>query len=323
MVSTARPVTREKRGSQYLTYTLHALVLAGLIAAGLKYIQGDLFWRAFHRFNWACIPVVLTLTVGYVLLKGTRFTAMMRHLTHLDEGVLMRAYVAGQACTLLPGGMAARAGILKQVGVPASDTAAPIAISGLSDQFVFAACSMLAALWFETARRPVLVMLGVLIGLSILLGVEATRTWLLGLVERLMGRFHLLSHWCEFLLSLREVATPRMILASVANAALAAALMIAALDLCAMGVGAEIPYMTLLLAYTLPTQLGRISAMPGGVGVTEAGMIGILNAAPGVTLDQAAAATVVFRLGTVAFAALFGGIVYALAWRGRREEVVR
>ena len=38
--------------------------------------------------------------------------------------------------------------------------------------------------------------------------------------------------------------------------------------------------------------------------------------------QQAAAATAVFRLGTVAFAALFGGIVYALAWRGRNEEVV-
>jgi hypothetical protein len=48
-------------------------------------------------------------------------------------------------------------------------------------------------------------------------------------------------------------------------------------------------------------------------------MISILNASPGVTLDQAAAATTVFRVGTIAFAALFGGIVYLFAWRGHNE----
>ncbi len=104
------------------------------------------------------------------------------------------------------------------------------------------------------------------------------------------------------------------------NSALAFALMVEALDLAARGVGADVSYLTLMLAFTLPTMLGRISAMPGGVGVTEAGMVGILDAAPGVSIDQAAAATAVFRVGTVLFAALLGGLVYVLGWRGTREE---
>jgi uncharacterized membrane protein YbhN (UPF0104 family) len=107
-----------------------------------------------------------------------------------------------------------------------------------------------------------------------------------------------------------------VVLGGVANAALAFALYVIALDLAMRGVGAKVPYATLLLAFTLPTMLGRISAMPGGVGVTETGMIGILNHAPGVSLDQAAAAVTVFRLGTVLFAAVFGGFVYLVGWRG-------
>src|SRR5215208_3412944 len=87
-------------------------------------------------------------------------------------------------------------------------------------------------------------------------------------------------------------------------------------DLAARGAGARVPYATLLLAFTLPTMLGRISAMPGGVGVTEAGMVGILDAAPGVTVSQAAAAAVIFRVGTVLFAALLGAVVYFFGWRG-------
>jgi len=95
--------------------------------------------------------------------------------------------------------------------------------------------------------------------------------------------------------------------------------MVLALHLALLGVGAHVPPMTLLLAFTLPTMLGRISAMPAGVGVTEAGMIGILDSAPGVTLDQAAAATMIFRVGTVFFAALAGALVYAFYWRRFRE----
>ncbi len=319
-MTAACSVSHGKRGNHYLKYALHILVLAGLTVAGLKYLQVDMFWRAFHLFEWAYAPVLLTLTMGYILVKGTRFTAMMRSLTATDEGVLMRAYIAGQACTLLPGGSAARAGILSQVGIPASATAAPLAISSLSDQLLFIFCAMVAAFWFEPARQPALIMLGVLLCIGILLRMDASRKWMMGLFERLMSRFRLLGHWREFLLSLREVATPRVILAGVFNAALASALMVAALALCAIGFEVRIPTFTLLLAYTLPAMLGRLSGMPGGVGVTEAGMIGILNSAPGVTMDQAAIVTLVFRLGTVVFAALFGGIVYAIAWRGDRED---
>jgi hypothetical protein len=38
-----------------------------------------------------------------------------------------------------------------------------------------------------------------------------------------------------------------------------------------------------------------------------------------VTLDQAAVAVLVFRAGTVLFAALLGAVVYLVAWRGTHE----
>lgn len=305
---------------KYLQYALHAAVLGGLIVAGLKYINGDAFLKAMQQFNGAYAPLICLLSIGYVLIKGWRFTTMMREITTVSRGVILRAYVAGQACTLLPGGMAARAGILEQVGIPAAETAAPIAISSLTDQAMFLLCTLVAALWFEEARKPVLILLTGLTVVSVLLGLEASRTWFLRLVERLMGRLKMRDHWQEFLGSLRQVATPRILLGGLVNTALAFVCMIVALHLAMRGVGAaSVSPTTLLLAFTLPTMLGRISAMPGGVGITEAGMVGILDQSPGVSLDQAAAAVTVFRLGTVLFAALVGGLVYLLAWRGTRE----
>nr|CAA9284784.1 hypothetical protein AVDCRST_MAG63-3881 [uncultured Armatimonadetes bacterium] len=304
----------------WVKYLLHAAVLAGLVYAGMKYINGQELTRALHRFDWVYAPFILALSIGYVLVKGSRFVYLLRHLTHASRWTILRGYVAGQACTVLPGGMAARAGILEQAGVPVKDSGAAIAVSSLSDQAMFLVCALVSSLWFDAARKPVLIFLAGLTLVSILLGLEATRTWLLGLVEKILGRFKLLDLWRGFLGSMKEVATPSVLLGGLVNTAFAFALMVVALDLSMRGVGAQVPYDRLLLAFTLPTMLGRISAMPGGVGVTEAGMVGILDTAAGVTLDQAAAAVLIFRVGTVLFAALFGGAVYALGWHGDRER---
>jgi uncharacterized protein (TIRG00374 family) len=158
-----------------------------------------------------------------------------------------------------------------------------------------------------------------LIVLSVLLGIEATRSWLLNIVEKLMGKLHVRNQWHDFLDAIKQISTVPVLLGGLANTAISFVLMVEALHLSTKGVGADVPYLTLVLAFTLPALLGRISAMPGGVGVTEAGMVGILDAAPHVTLDQAAAAVAIFRIGTVFFAALFGGFVYFFGWRGTAE----
>ena len=132
-------------------------------------------------------------------------------------------------------------------------------------------------------------------------------------MEAILGRFKLLDHWQKFTQSLRDVTTPQILISGMVNTAFAFMFMFGALYLALRGVGAgNVPPATLVLAFALPTMLGRISALPGGVGVTEAGMVGIL--------DQAAAAVTVFRLGTVLFAALVGGLVYLFGWRGAKEK---
>jgi uncharacterized membrane protein YbhN (UPF0104 family) len=248
---------------------------------------------------------------------------LLREMTNASRWTVLKAYVAGQACVLVPGGVAARAGILEQTCVPVAKSAAAIALSSLSDQAMFFLCVLVGAFWFEPARRPVFIFLIGLTILSVLLGVQATRTWLLGVIERLLGRFKLARHWRGFLQSLQQVATPGVLLVGLLNAACAFVLLVVALHLSCRGVGAAgIPWSTLLLAFTLPTMLGRISAMPGGVGVTEAGYGGHSGPRDGVTLDQAAAAVIVFRIGTVLIPAVVGGLVYWLGWHGSRERRV-
>lgn len=303
-----------------LKYVFHVAVLGGLIFVGTKYLNGDDMWRALRRFNWKYAPFILLLTIAYLLVKGWRFAALLREVQSVSRRVVLRGYMAAQAATLLPGGVAARAGILEQSGIPIESSAAAVAHSSLSDQIVLLLCAAVAAFWFDQARKPVLVLIGVLFLISMLLGLQATRIWLIGVIERILHKVHLLARWQKFVESMREMTTPKALISGLINATIACALMVEALHLCTKGVGAAVSYPTLLLAFALPSLMGRISALPGGVGVTEAGMIGVLNAAPNVTREQAAAAVVVFRLGTLLFGALIGALVYFFAWNGEKEN---
>ncbi len=177
-----------KKRKRYFQYALHAAVLAGLVVAGMKYVNGDEFARALRRFDWVYAPFILLLTGGYVLIKAWRFTYQLRLVTKTSRSVVLRGYVAAQAATLLPGGIAARAAILEQAGVPVEDSAAAIALSSATDQGVLILCSLVSALRFDDAPKPVLILLTILAVLSVLLGIEATRTWLLGVVEKILGR---------------------------------------------------------------------------------------------------------------------------------------
>jgi uncharacterized protein (TIRG00374 family) len=92
------------------------------------------------------------------------------------------------------------------------------------------------------------------------------------------------------------------------------------LDLSLRGFGLTASYPTLFLAYILPAMLGRLSALPAGVGLTEAGMVGFLASTAGIDADIAAVAAAVFRVGTVFFQALLGALVYFFGLEGRGRE---
>ena len=306
----------------WLKYTLHAGVLIGIGFAAAKYISGDELITALRQFNWLYALPIMALSTGYLLSKAWRFHLLLKPLTPLAWSVTTRAYIAGQTMTLLPGGIAARAGLLKQAGVPVGTSSAPIALSSLLDQVVFLLCTLLAALWFDQARKPLVIVMGVLIVISVLLGIQAVRRWLLGVIEWLLGKAKLLEQWRAFIMSIRDLFKPKLILYGMLLTLFAFVLNVEALDLALNGVGADAHYATLFLAFVLPTMLGRISALPAGVGVTEAGMVSILSTVPEVSFAQAVAAVAIFRLGTVLFTALLGAFVYFFGWRGPKEAVI-
>lgn len=314
-----------KNPKTLLKYLLHIAVLGGVIWAGMKTIDGDQFSKALHNFDWIYAPFVALLGIGSMAVKSWRFATLLKEVNEISRTVAMKAYMAGQSMTLLPGGIAARSGLLQQVGVPIEKSSPAVAMSSMTDQLGFLVCGIVASFFFEPARKPVLILLAVLAVIALVLGVEASRTWLTGLVEKLLGRFNMADKWKGFVDNMGQTMSWRVMGEGVMNTLVSFALLVFALHLCMKGVGHDVAPLTLLLAFAIPTMLGRISALPGGIGVTEVGMVGVLDRAPGVPLDHAAAAVLVFRLGTVLVTALVGALIYFFSWRkvaGRKQTAV-
>lgn len=307
--------------TKYLRYLLHFAILAGVVWAAVKYVNGQEVLEALQNFNYAYLPILLSLSLVYFLLKSWRFAVLMAPFAgNLPAIVVYKAYAAGQAAAMLPGGIAARAALLKQVGVPISQSSVPVAVHSGWDQAIFLVGALIAAFWVPQARIPVLIALGALAVIGVLLLIEQTRNWLKRQGERIAGRFDHKEQWNRFLDAVPQVFCRRIVLTSflLTIASLAVFTLVLYLTLKGFSLSVSIPI--LLLSVILPTMVGRIVPIPGGLGVTEASMVGFLNGMGGLNTDTTVAAVAIFRIVTIVFPAAIGAVVYFLGWRGEDEK---
>jgi len=165
-----------------------------------------------------------------------------------------------------------------------------------------------------------LIVLGILVMLTIIFLFPAPRRWLDRIAAAIAKRFNVADQWKNFLQHGREVINARTILIALALTIGGLIVQVIILDFSLRGFGFTVSYATLFFAYIVPTMLGRLSALPAGVGVTEASMVGFLSSSAGVDPDTGLAATAIFRIATVFFQALLGALVYFFAWRGEKEK---
>ena len=302
-------------------WALNGAVLIGLFIAGTKYLSGGQFWRAIGHFRWIYAWPILGLMLVYLAIRGLRFGVALQRLSGLDRLTAGVCSVAGEGAALMPGGVMTYLAMLKEVGVKVGRSGASVAWISLLDQGLFVSLSLLAALWVPAARGGSIAVLTVLIVVGVLLVIPMTRLWLVVALETALLQVGALVAWRNGLDAMRELLSVRILGEGLMLSFAAALTMAGALNLAVSGLGADITFMAALLAYTLSTMLGRLTPVPGGVGVTEAALVGVLHKVGGISLEQAAAATAIFRVGTTLFGAVVGTAAYALWWNRRVKKV--
>ncbi|MDQ4044026.1 MAG: flippase-like domain-containing protein [Chloroflexota bacterium] len=313
---------------------LAGLVLAVLVASALAlFADVRSLGTALERFSWWLLVPVIALTLVNYALRWVKWHVYLRVVgvprISFIESVL--AFLSAFSMAITPG----KAGeIIKAVHVhrlttsPVSRIAAVIAAERITDGLAMIGLAAIGFLQFSEGRL-VMAAAAILGIVAVLLFRHPTllhaTTRRLADVPRIGPLITAVSHHIEgFLDASNRLYAPKLVTGSVLLGVVSWFAECVALFIILTGLGLE-PSWTLLLVSTfvlsVSSVLGALSMLPGGLGVAEASVAGLLLLLiddPAFARADAAAATLLIRFATLWFGVLLGMLaLLVLQRRGR------
>lgn len=308
--------------AQWVHRLLSLLFLGGLVLAAYKYLSLDLMLQAWRKFSWPTLGVLVCLPAIYLCLKGYRFVLLMHSASEdkLSTKTLLRGYAASQSASLLPGGFAARAALMAQAGIPAERSVGPVLANGGMDQLVLLVLGLFLATSYRQVRPAALILTVVLLCLVAILVYAPSRSWVARQLTALADRFGKKQKMEEFHEACWALVSVRLFVSTFFLSLAADAISYGILCLVVAALGLQVEWTALAAAFVVPTLLGRLSPLPAGAGVTEAGMIAFMANQTAMSTNEAAAATMLMRAFDLVLPALYGAVIYFVAWKGEGED---
>ena len=295
--------------------TREAVVLSAALAVGVAiglglYADFGKLGSALAGFRWELFPAVLAMTsLGYLLRFGRWQVYLRRIGVEAPAGRSLVIFLAGFAMTLSPGkvGEVLKSVLLRRAyGTPVHRTAPIVLAERVTDVLGTVAVAAVAAEWAGAQSRWPLVLAGLAVAAAVIAALR------LPLPQRL-----------ERVRAARDTAlalhTPRLLASMTVVSTLAWACEAVAAILCVKGLGLDVAAATAAVAYALGNLVGSLSFLPGGLGVAETSMTGLLRVLSGTSAAGAAAATVLIRVATLWFAVAVGLVALALEARIARR----
>jgi glycosyltransferase 2 family protein len=262
-------------------------------------------------FRWELFPAALGLTALNYLL---RFLRWQRYLSRLGIAVpvgrSLVIFVAGLAMTITP----AKLGELLKCGLLKRSFAVPVRRSApvvLAERVTDATGVVVLAVAGGAGTRswPLLVL--ALVGVALI--VLVARSPLLERVARLG----------EAPRAARALLEMPFLLAMTALSAASWLCECLAAYVCVRGLRLDLSLADTIVLFSLGSLAGALSFLPGGLGVAETSMTGLIRVLGEVSKASAAAATVLIRLATLWFAVALGLVGLAVEERLSRQPVRR
>lgn len=309
------------RGSALLRRVLLATLVGALVYAAMS-LYGDVseLRRHLAHYSWGYFLGGLALaTANYVI----RFVRWEYYLARLDiRGVpkleSLRIFASGFVMSVTPGklGEVFKSVLLFEArGVPVARTAPIVIAERLTDLVALVLLTALGSLAFA-GGWVIAALAGALVA-----GIWAALVWrrlgegCLSLAARLPLIRRAAPKLREAYESLRTLVEPAPLAAATSLAVMSWSLEWVSLVVIAAGFeGVSIGWIEAAFAYGAPTIVGAVALLPGGLGVTEAGMTGVLEGfgGPAMTTSVAIGITLLVRLATLWWAVVLGGL--ALLW---------
>jgi uncharacterized protein (TIRG00374 family) len=279
--------------------------------------DGDALAEAFRSFDWRLVPAVIILTLlNYAL----RFVKWQYYLRLLDVRDLswpdsLRVFVAGFTMVMTPGkvGELLKSYLVRvRTGTPMARTAPIIFAERLTDGIAMLVLAGIGLTVFTYGWQLMLVGAVVSVGGLILLQHDALMHRILAAIGRTgfgRGRAETMTTLYE---STRSLLRPRPFATAVGIGVVSWLGECLAFFLILVGLGIPAtPYVLVasIFVFAAAAWIGAASMLPGGLGVAELSVAGLLLLTiddPAMTSSTAAAATLLIRFATLWFGVILG-----------------
>jgi glycosyltransferase 2 family protein len=287
-----------------------ALTVAVGIGLGL-YADFGALGDELAGFRWELFPIALALTALNYLIRFGRWQV---YLARVDIRVptlrSLTIFVAGLTMTVTPvkvGELLKCALLKRSFGVPVQRSAPVIVAERATDA---TGVVVLALAGGAGTRSWPLTVVAVVAVAAVVLVVRSP----------LLERFTRLG---DAPVAARELLRPALLVGMTLLSALSWFCECLAAYVCVRGLGIDLSLAHTVVAFCLGSLAGALSFLPGGLGVAEASMTGLIRALGDTSKAAAAAATVLIRLATLWFAVALGLVGLAVEERLARRQPVR
>lgn len=301
----------------YLSLVLAVVVYTVLVLASDAGRVADAVGAVDPRW----IPVFLLLPLGNYFIRFLKWQYFLRRIgLHIGFLRSLRVFVSGFAMTVSPGklGELLKCYLLRDgEGAPVARTSPVVIAERITDllsMVLVAVAGVLLAGGYRYMAAAAAGLVLCVLAMYVLLHPVAFRR-LSGLLCRIPPLGRKRDRLDEFRESCTSLLDPASLLVTVPLGVVSWGM--EALVLCAVAasIGRSLPVGTALLAHSAGSIAGAVSMIPGGLGLTEVTIDGILSGSLGIS--DATAVTLVMRFATLWFAVLLG--VATLALTGRRR----
>ena len=284
--------------------------LAAVVALGLGlYADFGRLGEELASFRWELFPLALALTALNYLL---RFWRWQRYLARLEievpTGRSFAIFVAGLSGTITPAklGEVLKCALLKRsFGVPVRRSVPIVLAERVTDASGVVVLAVAAGAGANRWPLLVLALAGVV---AIVLVVRSP----------LLERFSRLGEAPE---AARALLETRLLLGMTALSAVSWFFECLAAYVCVRGLRLDLSLVDTVVVFSLGSLAGALSFLPGGLGVAEGSMTGLIQVLGDVPKAAAVAATVLIRLATLWFAVALGLVGLAVEeWQYRRRR---
>ena len=317
------PVSLSRIIKSVLFFTVAGVMLYGIasLASGFH-----VTWKALTSFPISSLTLVITLVIIGWLLRGWRFHYYMAKTGHhVPFGYSEAVFLASFSLTGTPGkmGEAAKGVLLKEdYGIPVTRTVGILVVERLVDLWAVLVLGSLSFLLFSHWRTPFIALALIVVVGGILLCMERIYRPVLEWLKKISCLSWISERVLGILLAGKELMTPRIFVVGLGASIVAWGLEAVSMYVILKGFDLHASLLEANFVYCFSTLLGALSMLPGGIGGTEVGMIGLL-AFLGIKYENALPAVILIRLCTLWLAILVGALfMLTMLARPRKREFI-